>query len=492
MTVESRVSGPADGRGGLEVRGIEFIPSDERHSTPQNLAWVWGGAQMTFGIIILGWLPITVGLSWWGSFTSITLGLIVGAILFGMFSRFGPHTGTNSAVSSGAHFGIRGRFIASILAVFIAVGYAALNVWVTGDMLAAGLDHLFGAGFTDGSRAIWYAVIAVAMIVVALYGHNLVVTMQKIVTPLMMIALVIIVATTAGGFDPSFGEGSAFAFGGFWPTWFFSFFVAAQLPISYTPFANQFSRYISAEKYSDRQVLWLSSIGMFVGCWVTLIFGAYIATFFGPDVASFGDGVVRVVPAWFVIPLLIVSLLGSFGQGSLALYGSGLDASSLVPRLRRIPATIILSVIALGLVFLGAFVWDAVTAVSYFVVILAVMVAPLMAICLIGFARWHGRYWPADLQVVDAGIHGGAYWYTAGFDFRAIVSYAIGVVGGLLFVATGIYTGPLAVLVGGADISIAVAGFVTIIVYPLSLKLFPRREVVPGPGDTSLASPLLP
>lgn len=484
MSVQTRSSG------GVEIRGVEFIPADERHSTPQNLAWVWIGAQMTFGIIILGWLPITVGLSWWGSFTSITLGLLVGAILFGLFSRFGPHTGTNSAVSSGAHFGIRGRLIASLLAVFIAVGYAALNVWVTGDMLAAGIDHLFGTGFTDGARAVWYALIAATMIVVALFGHNLVVTMQKVVTPLMIIALVIL-ATTVGGFDPSFGEGGELAFGGFWPTWFFSFFVAAQLPISYTPFANQFSRYISSTKWSDKQVFWSSSAGMFVGCWIALIFGAYIATLFRADVASFGDGVVRAAPAWFVVPLLIVSLLGSFGQGSLALYGSGLDASSLVPRLRRIPATIALSVIALGLVFLGAFVWNAVDVVSYFVVILAVMVVPWMTICLIGYARFHGRYWPNDLQVFDAGIRGGAYWYTGGFDLRAVVVYAIGVGAALMFVATGIYTGPLASLVGGADISVAVSGIVTVILYPIALRLFPRADVIPGPGDTSLASPLL-
>jgi purine-cytosine permease-like protein len=477
---------------GVEVRGIEFIPVEDRHSTPSNLTWVWIGAQLTFGIIILGWLPISVGLSWWGSVSSITLGLLAGAVFFGLFSLFGPKTGTNSSVSSGAHFGVRGRLIGSIQAVFIAVGYAALTVWVCGDMVAAGIDHLFSAGFSAEIRALSYFVITGAMILIAIWGHNLVVTMQKIVTPLVIATLLLIVIVTFGQFDPGFNTGGEYAFAGFWPTWFFSFFVAAQLPISYTPFANGFARYVRHDRWSDRHVFWASSGGMFVGCWIALVFGAYIATLFSNNVVSFGDGVIRAVPEWFVLPLLLVSMLGSFGQGSLALYGSGLDASSIIPRLRRFPATVLLSAIALGLVFLGAFVWDAVDTVSAFVVILAVLVVPWMLVCLIGYRRVRGRYWPLDLQVFESGIRGGAYWYTGGFELRAVVVYLVGVAAGLLFVTTPIYTGPLAEVVGGVDISIAVGGIVTAILYPIVFRLFPVNAVIPtSDEDHVLTSPEL-
>lgn len=492
MSTVSGTNPVAASTGGLEARGVDYVPLDERHSTPGNLTWVWVGAQMTFGIIILGWLPITVGLSWWGAVTSITAGLAVGAVFFGLFSLFGPRTGTNSAVSSGAHFGVRGRLIASVLAVFIAVGYAALTVWVTGDMFAAGIDFLLGTGFSDGARALAYLVVTLAMIVVALYGHNLVVTMQKVVTPLVISALLLMVVLTVGSFDAGFGEAGEYAFGGYWPTWFFSFFVAAQLPISYTPFANQFSRYVRSDRWSSRRVSWAAGAGMFVGCWIAMIFGAYISTFFGPDVLSLGDGVVHAVPSWFVAPLLVVSLLGSFGQGSLALYGSGLDASSIIPGLKRIPATVTLSLIALGLVFLGAFVWDVVDTVSAFVVILAVAVVPWMMICLIGYARARGRYWPYDLQVFETGTRGGAYWFTGGVDFRAVVVYVIGVAVSLLFVATTLFTGPLAGAVGGVDISIAIGAIVTAVLYPLVLKLAPRSQDLDLPSTpTELASPAL-
>jgi len=44
---------------------------------------VWIGAQMCFGIIVLGWLPVAFGLGWWSSVTAITLGLLVGSLLTG-------------------------------------------------------------------------------------------------------------------------------------------------------------------------------------------------------------------------------------------------------------------------------------------------------------------------------------------------------------------------------------------------------------------------
>ena len=47
--------------GQVEMRGIDYIPESERHSNPSNLFWVLIGAQMYFGIIVIGSLPIAFG-----------------------------------------------------------------------------------------------------------------------------------------------------------------------------------------------------------------------------------------------------------------------------------------------------------------------------------------------------------------------------------------------------------------------------------------------
>jgi purine-cytosine permease-like protein len=160
------------------------------------------------------------------------------------------------------------------------------------------------------------------------------------------------------------------------------------------------------------------SLGVSLGVLIALIVGIYISTLFAADQMSFGDGVVSVVPSWFVLPLVLIALIGAFDQGGFALYGSGLDASSVIPALRRLPATVVLSVISLLLVFLGSFVWDAAVIVSGFVTIIAVFVLPWAAVGFTSFLFQKGRLWPLDLQDFEKGIRGGAYWYNRGWNWR--------------------------------------------------------------------------
>lgn len=476
-----------DAIGRVEKRGIEFIPEESRYSNPRKLTWVWIGSQMTFGVILLGWLPIAFGLGWWDAVTSMTAGLLFGMAFFGWFSLIGPRTGTNSAVSTGAHFGVVGRLVGSFQALFIAIGYAAITVWVSGDMLVTGFHVLFGLSDGNESRAIAYAVVSLAMILVAVFGHANVVAMQKVVAIIVLIIIVVAVFVFLPNFDANYAGPGEYLLGGFWPTWIFSAVIAAQLPISYTPFANDFARYVSSKKWKDSKVFWGASIGMFIGCWVALLFGAYAATMFGPDTVAFGDGVIAISPIWFVLPLLVIGLLGSFAQGSLALYGTGLDTSSIIPGLKRVPATLVLSALALVFVYFGAFVWNAIDAVSAFILILLVLVVPWMVITLIGFWYNRGRYWPADLQVFNVHAKGGAYWYTWGVNWRAAAGYVVGVISGLMYVYTTIFVGPLAESVGGVDVSIFTSGIAAGIVYALLLWAFPERNHRKA-GETGITS----
>src|SRR5690348_5517224 len=159
---EAQISPDAIGQ--VETRGIDYIPEAERHSRPANLFWVWMGCQFAFGIIIVGALPVEFGLGWWSSFSAITVGLIIGSALYAPMSLLGPRTGTNSAVSSGAHFGLIGRLIGSLQAMFIAIGFAALTVWLSGDAIVAGLGKLFGTPETDAVKALIYAVLSICTV----------------------------------------------------------------------------------------------------------------------------------------------------------------------------------------------------------------------------------------------------------------------------------------------------------------------------------------
>ncbi len=474
MSTSERDTSAFAGVGEIETHGIDYIPDDDRHSTPNNLFYVWIGAQLCFGIIVLGWLPIVFGLGWWSAVSAITVGLIVGCIPFGLFLLLGPRSGTNSAVTSGGHFGLLGRTVGSLQALFIAMGFAALTIWTGGDALVAGGHRLFGTPDGDLARGLMYGVISAIVIILAIYGHASVVAAQKIVIPVVGILLAVGFFAKLGDFDASY-IGGVYLLGDFWPTWVLVVVIAASLPISYTPFANDYARYISPQKWSNQRIAILGALGMFIGLWVALVWASYMTTMMDPSLL-FIDGLVAESPGWYVPFLMAIGLFGSLAQGSLCLYGTGLDTSSLIPRLKRVPATLVISACSVVLVYLGALVWNAFDTVSAFLLILIVVCTPWMVICLIGFYYARTRYNVADLQLFNVGKSGGVYWYTYGFNIRAFVAFVPAVVVGILFINTTLWVGPWANAYKGIDLSFISAAVISGVIYSVMLLLFPERN----------------
>jgi purine-cytosine permease-like protein len=461
--------------GRIETRGIDYIPEHERHSTPMNLFWVWVGTQMSFGIIVVGWLPVAFGLGWWSSVTAITVGLAVGSLLYAPFSLLGPRTGTNSAVSSGAHFGVVGRMVGSLQAMFIALGFVALTIWTGGDSIVSGLARLISTPDDTAMRIVVYGLLGAAVIAIAVYGHATVLVAQKFLVPTIGLVMVIGFFAKLGDFDSHY-QGGHYLLGSFWPTWLLSATTVLAIPISYSPFANDFARYVSRRKYSNSAVALASGAGMFVGCWLTLVFAAYMSTMFKDVSTPFVTGFVNISPSWYVILILLIGVFGSFAQGALGLYGTGLDMSSIIPRLRRVPATLLIASIAIAIVYVGGLVLNAVDTVTAFLTILNVVCTPWMLITLVGLYYCRGRYHPYDLQLFNMGQTGGAYWYWRGLNIRAFVAFIPAVVVGLLFVSTTIYKGPLADLAGGVDLSFISAAVIAVVIYAIALAISPERN----------------
>ena len=478
MQDESRV-------GTIEQRGIDFIPESERDGSTRNVFWVFIGAQLSFTVIVFGWLPIVFGLGWWSSVTAILVGLVVGCAVFAPFGLFGPRTGTNSAVSSGAHFGVVGRLIGSILAMITAVGFFAISIWTGGDALVAGAHRLIGIPDTDVVAALGYAVTGALTIVIAVYGYATVVAAQKFVVPVLGGLMLIGFIALAGKFDVGYAGGE-YLLGSFWATWLLAVATTMSLPISYAPFANDYSRYIPLAR-SGRRLVAANYAGMMIGCLLACLFGAFMASIFGAAGGSFVAGLIGVAPGWYVVAAIALGLLGSFGQGSVCLYGTGLDFSSLLPRLRRVPATVAISVLAFVFVFIGRFVWNAVDSVSAFVIILVVVMTPWVVINLIGYVQRRGHYDVVDLQVFNSGGRGGIYWFTNGWNLRAVLAFFPAVVVGLLFVNTTLFTGPWADAANGVDLSLASGAAVAAMLYLALTTLFPEPAFLRGEGRDAAA-----
>ncbi|SFK98363.1 purine-cytosine permease family protein [Geodermatophilus ruber] len=477
--------------GRIETRGIDHIPENERHSTPRNLFTVLSGAQLCFALFVFGWLPIVYGLGWWSAVSAITVGLLIGSLLLGLVSLLGPGTGTNTAVSSGAVFGVLGRLVGSLVALFIAIGAYALTIWTGGQAVAASAERLFGWGGGDVGLAISYLLPAVVTIVMAIYGHANLVRVHKVVAPSMAVLIVVGFVVLGPQFDASY-QGGAYILGSFGPTWVLAMLTALAAPLSYAPFVNDYSRYISERRFSRRRIATAGGVGIFVGLWIALIFGAYAASIFTDPSTDFTLGLVGISPTWYVLPLLVIGLFGTVGQGSMAIYGTGLDTSSLFPRLSRVPATVIVSAAGLALVYLGSFVWNALPLVSTFISLLSIITAPWVAIMLIGYFRNRGEYTPEDLQVFTERRRGGRYWYSGGWNPVAMVAWSIAVVVGLLFSANSIYVGAWSQVAGGVDLSFISSLALGGLIYGVAVAVDPGVAAVRRPRPVDSSHPPVP
>lgn len=466
-----------DRLGAIETAGVEYLPESERDSSPRNLAAVFLGANLTWTNVVFGAFAVIFGLNFWQTFTAMAVGTAVGTAAVLPTSIIGPRTGTNMTVSSGAFFGIRGRLIGSGLALVIALGFAAVTVWTSGDALVAAAHRLLGTPEYPAVHAVAYGVVAALMVTVALYGHAAIVAMQKVVVPVVGALLLAGVPAFAG----TFGTGTAtggYELGGFWQTWMLCAVLFAAAPLSYGPTIGDYTRRISAQRFTDRQIVLALGTGMFIGVMLPSLFGAFTAMSFTNPTDSYLDDLVTAAPTWYVLPIVVISVLGGLSQGVLCIYASGLDLEGLTPRLRRTQTTVITAAIAIVLLYLGVFVFDAVESVTAMTVALNAVITPWVAILAIGALRNRLRgnnYDPIDLQAFATGRRGGQYWFTGGWNLPAVTAWAAGSVFGVLAVNTTLYVGPLADIADGVDLSTIGSGVLAAVIYAAATRVSPAR-----------------
>lgn len=466
----------------VEQHGIDTIPDAERTSRPRDLFRIQFGGANTFATILLGTIPVALGLSFWQAVAATVTGVAVGALVLAPMGLFGPRTGTNNAVSSGAHFGVRGRVLGSFLSLLTAVAFYAISVWVSGDALVGALARLTGSGVagSDAVRVLVYAVLGALVIVVVVYGYQLMLLVNRVVVWANTALILLGALAFASVFDPSYAPGpSATADLGLTATFVLSALIVMGNPVSFGAFLGDWTRYIPAD--TPRRALLGATLGAQAMTLVPFLFGVATATV----VAGQADYVVALVdasPAWYAVALVPLAFLGGMSTGVTSLYGTGLDFSSVFPRLSRVQASLAIGAVAFVFIVLGRLVFDLVTSVNAFIGLIVICTTPWMVIMTIGYVVRRGHYDAADLQVFNQGRTGGRYWFTGGVAWGPVVVWVVAAVVGLLFAYyPPLITGPLNAVAGGVDVSLPVALGVAVVGYLVVLRLRPEPRHLFGP-----------
>ncbi|WP_405869173.1 MULTISPECIES: cytosine permease [unclassified Streptomyces] len=475
----------------IEQRGVDTIPDEERTSGPRDLVSILLGSNLCFGVIVFGWLPPSFGLGWWASLGSIVIGTVVGTALTAPLALISLRTATNLSTSSGAQFGVRGRLVGSVVGLLLALGYTALTVWIGGDVMVSVLGRLFGLPADGMSYGVVYALLAAATVAGAVYGYRVLLAMSRVLAIGMTALLVLGVIAYAPHFTTNaLPETGGYLLGGFWPTWFLAT-VAAGLsgPIAFITLLGDYTRYISPARHASRRVLHATWLGLTAGLLVPQLFGTFTA-YAARAALDYAGPLVSASPAWYLIPLLLAASAGSVGNAGLMLYSMGLDLDAILPRASRAAATCTVAVVATASVFVGHYYSSAQDAMTSFVLLLTAIGTPWAVITLIGFARCKGVYDADALQVFNRRSRGGVYWYRAGWNLPATVSWAAGAGVGLLAVSLPSYEGPLLSLTGGVDCSFVLSGLAGALVYLLLTAVAPASEPARAATDTESAAAL--
>ncbi|MFI8877620.1 cytosine permease [Streptomyces sp. NPDC055243] len=468
----------------IEQRGVDTIPDGERTSGPRDLISILLGSNLCLGVIVFGWLPVSFGLGWWASVTSVVAGTVLGTALTAPLALVSLRTGTNLSTSSGAQFGVRGRLIGSIVGLLLSLGYTALTIWIGGDVMVGVLHRLTGLPSSGLSYGIVYALLAAATVTGAVYGYRVLLRLSRVLAVGMTALLILGTVAYAPDFTTSaLPDAGGYLLGSFWPTWLLAL-VAAGLsgPIAFITLLGDYTRYVSPTRHSSRTVLHASWVGLLAGLLLPQLFGTFTAYAAGAAL-DYAGPLVSASPTWYLVPLLLAASAGSVGNAGLMLYSMGLDLDAILPRASRARATYTVAVVATGCVFVGHFAWEAQDAMTSFVLLLTAIGTPWAVITLIGFARCGGVYDAEALQVFNRRSRGGIYWYRGGWNIPAAVSWALGAAVGLAAVSLPSYEGPLLSLTGGVDCSFLLSGLVGGLTYVIM-----DRGQAPAPAES--ASPV--
>lgn len=467
----------------VEQHGVAALPESARTAGPRDVVAILLGSNLCLGVVIFGWLPASFGLSFGAAVSSLVVGTLLGTALVAPLGLVSARSATNLSTSSGAFFGVRGRLVGSAIGMLLSIGYAALTVWTGAAAVVGPLHRMVGLPEGAAAYVVTYVVLSALAVAVAVVGFRLLPRLGRVLSVGMVALMLAGVLAWAGDFTTA-PTVDGYLLGDFWSTWLLSV-VAAGLsgPIAFITLLGDYTRYVSPGRHGSRRILAATSLGLVVGLLVPQLFGTFTA-FASRAGDDYVGALVATAPAWFLVPLLLTGLAGTAGNAGVLFYSMGLDLDALVPRISRVRATVATSVATTVIVVVGYYSWDAVDAVTAFVLIVTALGTPWAVVTLLGFHRSGGRYDADGLQVVNRGLRGGPYWYRGGWHVGATASWAAGAVVGLLAVDTTLWSGPLVAHTHGIDLSFLLAGGTSALAH-LFLVGTGRSAAAPADGSGS-------
>ena len=326
----------------IELNGINVISEAERKGMPRDLFWPWFAANISilavaYGSFLLSSFPLSFG----QAVVAGVIGIVFSFLLCGFVSIAGKRASAPTLVVSRAVLGVDGNKLPTAVSWVLTVGWETVLTVLATLATATVFDEL-GWGGGDATKVVALVIVAALIVGAGVIGFDLIMRMQAVITVVTAVLTVgyVILAWKEVDWDAVSGmsAGTTQQFIGA------VIFMGTGFGLGWVNVAADYSRYLPRSS-SSRGVIGWTTFGAALAPVLLLVFGLLLA---GSSEHLKGaisldpiGALTPVLPTWFLVPFVIVAVLGLVGGAVLDIYSSGLALLTLGLRIPRWSAALV-------------------------------------------------------------------------------------------------------------------------------------------------------
>lgn len=426
---------PADSR--FANADLYPVPVAERRWTTYNFAALWVGMAVNIPSWTLASGLIALGMDWKQAVLTIALANVIVLLPMLLTGHAGPKYGIPFPVLARASFGVVGANLPALLRGLVACAWFGIQTWIGGQSIFFLAGKIFGegswwvlAGETFGypwTQWLSFLLFFLIEVVVIVRGMDAVRHLENWAAPLMLLgalALLWWIADKAGGLGPLLDQPSQLGWGAdFWPVFFpalmgmIGFWSTLSLNIP------DFTRFGAGQ----RSQVWGQTLGlpttMAAFALLSVLVTSGSQAVYGEPVWDPSQLAARMDSTVGVLFALFVVLMATLSTNIAAnLVSPAYDLSNLAPRLISFRTGALLACV-IGVVI---FPWKLIENPSVYIFTWLGTVGGLLGT--VG-GILIADYWlvrRTRLELADLYRPDGAYWYSGGWNWRALIAFAVG------------------------------------------------------------------
>ena len=368
-------------QGKIELNGANIIEESQRSGNPRSLFWPWAAGNVSLLALSYGSFFLGFGISFWQATWAAIIGVIASFILVAVSSLAGKRANAPTMTLSRAAFGVKGNILPGLLSYLVFVGWETVLVSLA--TLATGTVFT-RIGHIDPTLSKVFGFIIAAGLTVfgGVLGFHVLMRLQKILTIATLVLTAGYMALTFSKINwsrlHSLPSGNVQAFIGA------LIFGVTGIGLGWVNSAADYSRYLPRHTSSKGVIAW-TVFGSSTFPIIMVIFGAMLAGSsknLSDQIAMDPVGALTtLLPTWYLIPFVIVAVLGLIGGAILDLYSSGITLVSIgLPVKRYQAASLDGLIMTIGTIYLVWIAKDFLGPLQGFLITLGVPVAVWSAI----------------------------------------------------------------------------------------------------------------